>query len=187
MNAAGDVWIAVVILSAMIAFPQYVVLRLLIGHSSFAGAMWIPVSIVAGLAAFLAIYTSAEGITNALLSVGAIQALTQDPAAFITVITGVQNITLAAFLGLAQGLLLARVFVARSAAWLWLVGNVAAAVVLLIATQIHINDGSDQTNQTVVDLLLHTAILGGLYATVTGIVLVALPRRDRKDVAPVTD
>jgi len=187
MNAADAIWIAVVVASAMIAFPQYVVLRLLIGKSSLAGALWIPVSIVARLAAYLAIYLSAEGITNALLSVGAIQALTSDPALFITVITAVQNITLAAVLGLAQGLLLARVFVARSAAWLWLVGNLLAAVVIWIVIEVRMNGAVNQTNQTTLDLLLPIAIYGALYAAVTGIVLVALPKRDRKDAAPAAN
>jgi|GEM_PF-4923041 len=116
-----DVWVATVVFSAIVAFPQYIVLRLLIGHSSLAGAMWIPVSVVAWLAADQANSVSSERITNALLSVGAIQALTQGSFPFLTVISGVEGITLGAALGLAQGLLLARVFVARSAARLWFV------------------------------------------------------------------
>jgi hypothetical protein len=188
--ADGDGWIAIIVGSAIVAFPQYIVLRLLIGHPSLAGAMWIPVSAVAWLAADLAIYASADRITNALLSVGAIQALMLGPFAFFTpisVITAVENITLATVLGLAQGLLLARVFVARSAVWLWFGGNVVAAVVVLIVTQIQINGVSNQTNQTGVDLLLPTAIPGALYAAVTGIALVALPRRDPKGAAPIAD
>jgi uncharacterized membrane protein YhaH (DUF805 family) len=103
------------------------------------------------------------------------------------VIIGVESITYAAFLGLAQGLLLARVFVARSAAWLWFAANLVAAVVIFLVTQIRINGVSNQTNQTVVDLWLPTVVLGALYAAVTGIALVALPRRDRKGAAPVAD
>jgi hypothetical protein len=180
----GDYWIANVVGAALVAFPQYVVLRLLMGHRSLAGAMWIPVSAVAWLAAGLAGGVSAEWIASTLLSVGAIQA-TPGPFSFLIVIIGVESFTYAAFLGLAQGLLLARVFVARSAAGLWFVGNLVAAVVVLIVTQIRIAGVSDQTNQTAVDLLLQTAIPGALYAAVTGIVLVALPRRDRKGAAPV--
>jgi hypothetical protein len=182
ISTGGDGWIAIVAGEAIVAFPQYIVLRLLIGHSSFAGAMWIPVSAVALLAADLAIYA----FTNALLSVGAIQALMPSFPIF-TVITVVENITLAAVLGLAQGLLLARVFVARSAARLWFGTNLVAAVVVLIATLIQPNSVSNPTNQTAVDQLLQTAILGALYAAVTGVVLVALPRRDRKGAAPVAD
>jgi hypothetical protein len=184
--ADGAGWIAIVVGSSIVAFPQYIVLRLLVGHPSLAGAMWIPVSAVAVLAADLASSVSAERIANALLSVGAIQALTPGPFPFFTVIAGVESITFAAVVGLAQGLLLARVFVARSAAWLWFVGNLIAALVILIVTQIRINGVSNQPNQTAVDLLLPTAILGGLYAAVTGIALVALSRRDRKGAAPVT-
>jgi uncharacterized membrane protein len=180
--ADQDVWIAILVNSGLVAFPQYIVLRLLIHHSSLAGAMWIPVSAVASLAADLAIYASADRIANALFSVGAIQAL-MGPFPFvnpISVIIAVQAITLAAVLGLAQGLLLARVFAARSAARLWFVGNLVAAVVILIVTLIRMNVVSTQTNQTAVDLLLEIAILGGLYAAVTGIALVAVSRRYSK-------
>jgi hypothetical protein len=183
----GDYWIVNVVSAALVAFPQYIVLRLLIGHPSLAGAMWIPVSAVAWLAAGLAGGVSAEWIANTLQSAGAFQSSTPGPFSFITVIIGVESITYAAFLGLAQGLLLARVFVARSAARLWFVGNLVAAVVIFLVTQIRINGVSDQTNQTVVDLLLPTAILGALYAAVTGIGLVALSRRDRKGAAAVGD
>jgi hypothetical protein len=183
----GDYWIATVVLAALIAFPQYIVLRLLIGRPSLAGGMWIPVSAVAWLAAGLAGGVSAEWIANTLQSAGAFQASTPGPFSFITVIIGVESITYAAFLGLAQGLLLARVFVARSAAWLWFAANLVAAVVIFLVTQIRINGVSNQTNQTVVDLWLPTVVLGALYAAVTGIALVALPRRDRKGAAPVAD
>ncbi len=180
VNAVGDVWTGVVVASAIVAFPQYIVLRLLIGHPSLAGAMWIPVSVVAWLAAYLASSVWAERTTNALLSVGAIKALTPGVFPFITLITGVESITLAAVLGLAQGLLLARIFVARSAARLWFVGNVVAAVVVWIIIEIRSDGLSNRTNQTAVDLLLPIAIFGALYATVTGIALVAVSRRDIK-------
>ena len=185
--ADQDGWIAILVSSALVAFPQYIVLRLLIGHSSLAGAMWIPVSAVAWLAADLAINASAERIINALLSVAAIQALMLGPFPFFTAITVAENITLAAVLGLAQGLLLARVFVARSAVWLWLGGNLVAVAVVSIVSQIRINGVFNQTYQTAVDQWLPTAILGALYAAVTGIALVALSRRDRKGAPSAAD
>lgn len=185
ITGLADVWIANLVSAVIIAFPQYVVLRLLIGHSSFAGAMWIPVSAVAWLAAALVDSVSTERITNALSSVGAIQALIPGPIPFMTLIIAVENITLAAVLGLAQGLLLARVFVARSATWLWFGGNLVAGVVNLIVIEARNNSAANQTNQTTLDLLLPIAIYGALYAAVTGIVLVALSRGDRKDAAPV--
>jgi len=40
-------WIAAVVGAAIVALPQYIVLRLM-GHSSLAGAMWIPVSVARG-------------------------------------------------------------------------------------------------------------------------------------------
>jgi len=174
-------WIAAVVGAAIVAFPQYIVLRL-IGHSSLAGAMWIPVSVVAWLAADLAMSVSAERITNALLSVGAIQALTPGPFRFLTMVNGVESTTTAAVLGLGQGLLLARIFVARSAARLWFVGNLVAAVVMWIVIVIRLN-GVSTTNQTVVDLLLPIAIDGALYAAVTGIALLAMSRRDGESAA----
>jgi len=180
VNSVEDVWIGVVVGSAIVAFPQYIVLRVLIGHPSLASAMWIPVSVVAWLAAYLVSSVSAERTTNALLSVGAIHALTPGMVPFLTVITGVESITLAAMLGLAQGLLLARIFVARSAARLWFVGNVVAAVVVWVIIEIRSNGLSNQTNQTAVDLLLPIAIFEALYAAVTGIALVAMSRRDIK-------
>ncbi|HXC79185.1 MAG TPA: hypothetical protein VNU19_19305 [Candidatus Acidoferrum sp.] len=106
---------------------------------------------------------------------------------FFTAITLVENLTLAAVLGLAQGLLLARVFVARSAVWLWFGGNLVAAVVALIVGEILFNGVSNRTNATDLDVFLFTAIAGALYAGVTGIALVALPRRDRKGAAPVAE
>jgi hypothetical protein len=177
--ADGYGWIAIIVSSAIVAFPQYIVLRLLIGHPSLAGAMWIPVSAVAWLAADLAVY--------ALLSAGSIQALMPGPFPFFDVISVIENLTPAAVLGLAQGLLLARVFVARSAARLWFGGNLVAAAVVLTFTEIRMNGVSNQTNQTAVDQLLQIGILGGLYAAVTGIVLVALSRRDSKGVPPTAD
>ncbi len=178
-------WIAAVVGAAIVALPQYIVLRLM-GHSSLASAMWIPVSVVAWLAADLALWVSAERIANALLSVGAIQALTPGPFRFLTMVTGVELATTAAVLGLGQGLLLARIFVARSAARLWFVGNLVAAVVMWIVIVFRLN-GVSTTTQTVVDLLQPIAIDGALYAAVTGIALLAMSRRDsaaRKAGAP---
>jgi len=169
-------WIAAVVGAAIVALPQYIVLRLM-GHSSLASAMWIPVSVVAWLAADLALWVSAERIANALLSVGAIQALTPGPFRFLTMVTGVELATTAAVLGLGQGLLLARIFVARSAAKLWFVGNLVAAVVMWIVIVFRLN-GVSTTTQTVVDLLQPIAIDGALYAAVTGIALLAMSRRD---------
>jgi hypothetical protein len=142
--------------------------------------MWIPVSAVAWLAAGLAGGVSAEWIATALQSAGAFKASTPGLFSFITVIIGVEGITYAAVLGLAQGVLLARVYVGRSATRLWFVANLVAAVVVMIVSQIRINDVSNQTNQTAVDLWLPTVMFGALYAAVTGIALVALPRRDQK-------
>jgi hypothetical protein len=182
-----DGWTAIIASAAIVAFPQYIVLRVFIGHSSLAGAMWIPVSVVASVAADQAIFAFGDRIANALFSVGAIQALLRGPIfSLILVIDGIQGITLAAVVGLAQGLLLTRVFAARSAAWIWFVGNLIAAVVVLIVTQL-INGLFNQTNETTVELLLLVAILGGLYAAVTGIVLVGFSRRDPKGAAPIAD
>ncbi|HVC75085.1 MAG TPA: hypothetical protein VND96_01060 [Candidatus Micrarchaeaceae archaeon] len=110
-----------------------------------------------------------------------------NPGAFLNVIFGVENVTPSAVLGLAQGLLLARVFVARSTVWLWFGGTLVAAVVTLIVAQILFIGDSNQTSQTAFDLLLQIAIRGGLYAAVTGIVLVTLSRRDHKGAAPEAD
>jgi hypothetical protein len=188
-DTVADALTANIVYSAIVAFPQYIVLRLLIGHSSLAGAMWIPVSVVGWLAAVLARSASAVWITNALLSIGPVEALTPGsiPFDFLTVLEGVEGITYAAFLGLAQGLLLARVFMTGSAAWLWFAANLVAAVVVWIVSQIQMNAASNQTNQTALDFLMPVAILGGLYAAVTGIALAALFRRNRKGVVPVAD
>ena len=173
----GDLWIVVVVNSAIVAFPQFIVLRLLIGHSSLATAMWIPVSVVAWLAGYIVLSTSADSTAYSLLSVGAVRALIPGRFPFLTVITGIESIVLAAALGLAQGFLVGRMFFARSAVWLWLVGNLAAAVIVWIIVQVRTNSVSNQTNQTAVDVLLPTAIFGALYAGITGIALVALSRR----------
>jgi hypothetical protein len=68
-----------------------------------------------------------------------------------------------------------------------LVGNLVAAFVIWIVIEVRMNGTANQTNQTTLDLLLPIAIYGALYAAVTGIVLVALPKRDRKDAAPAAN
>src|SRR4029077_1873063 len=57
-----DGWTVAIASSAIVAFPQYIVLRLLIRHSSLAGAMWIPVSVVASLVAGQAIFAFTDRI-----------------------------------------------------------------------------------------------------------------------------
>jgi len=175
--------IVTVVAAAMMAIPQYTVVRLLTGRPSFAGAMWIPVTVGAWLAFVLATPAFAESIANALLSVGVIRTLMPGPFPFLSLISGIELITLAALLGLAQGLLLGRVFAARSASGLWFAANLLAALVMWIVIEIR-DSGSSRPNQTAIDSLLPTVFYGFLYAAITGVALVAAARRRRKGAAP---
>ncbi len=85
---------------------------------------------------------------------------------------------MAAFLGVGQGILLARIFVRRAAARLWLAANLVAAAVqwLVIVSRA----GSDSNAQTELDLWLPPLLFAALYAALTGIALVAITRDGRQ-------
>ena len=171
------------IVAAIMAFPQYVVLRLLTRRSSLATALWIPATAAAWLAAGLATGALQVPIANGLFSVDAIRPLIPGSIPFLTVIIGVETLTIAAFLGVGQGLLLARVFMARWAPVLWFAANLLPMVVISIVGEIRAG-GDSGTNQTELDLVLSAALFGGLNASVPGIALVALARRGRRADAP---
>jgi hypothetical protein len=180
--SSSSLVIAACVVGAIMGIPQYVVLRLT-GRPPLASAMWIPVTVVAWLAYVLGGIPFAEGIANALYSVGVVRAL-PGPVDLITLQIGAEFITLAALVGVGQGLLLSRVVVARSAIGLWLAANLLAAVAIGIAVSIR-DSGGSSTNQSEVDSLLAAVLVGGIYAAVTGIALVSLSRRARTAVVPV--
>src|SRR6266550_206070 len=179
----ADVWTAEIVGATLIAFPGFVVLRFLVGRSSLLTAIWIPVTVIGWLAASLATGLSEQ----ALLSVGADSRLMPGgPIDYLTLVIGIEAITLAVFVGAGQGILLARIFARRAAARLWVAANLVAAVVqwLLIESRA----GSDSSGQTELDLWLSPLLFAALYAAWTGIALVAITRDSRKNavVAPTT-
>ncbi len=171
----ADVWTAEIVGATLIAFPGFVVLRFLVGRSTLLTAIWIPVTVVGWLAASVATGLSEQ----TLLSVGADSRLMPGgPIDFLDLVIGIEAITLAAFLGVGQGILLARIFVRRAAARLWLAANLVAAAVqwLVIVSRA----GSDSNAQTELDLWLPPLLFAALYAALTGIALVAITRDGRQ-------
>jgi hypothetical protein len=166
---------------AIIGIPQYLVLRLS-GRPSLASAMWIPVTMVAWLAYVLGGIALAGAIADGLYSVDAVRAL-RLPVGLLTLQIGAEFLTLAALVGAGQGLLLSRVVMARSAVGVWVAANLLAAVVVGIAVTIR-DTGDTSTNQSEADVLLSAALVGGIFAAVTGVALVALARRARTGAAP---
>ena len=167
---------------AIIGIPQYVVLRLS-GRPSLASAVWIPVTMVAWLAYVLGGVALAGAIANGLDSVDAVRALPL-PVGLLTLQIGAEFLTLAALVGVGQGLLLSRFVKARSAVGVWLAANLLAAVAVGIAVTIR-DTGASSTNQSEADVLLSAALVGGIYAAVTGVALAALARRARTVAAPM--
>ena len=172
---AADTWTAEIVGATLIAFPGFVVLRFLVGRSSLLTAIWIPVTVIGWLVASLATGLSEQ----VLLSVGADSRLMPGgPIDYLTLVIGIEAITLAAFVGVGQGILLARIFVRRAAARLWVAANLVAAVVQWLV--IESRAGSDSNAQTELDLWLSPLLFAALYAALTGIALVAITRDSRK-------
>ena len=166
---------SVAIAATFLAFLQYIILSALIGKVSAAALMWIPVSAAAARIPFLAINLWQTTVPRTLISVSAIQASLPPGFPLLQIIFALFGIANAAVLGLAQGILLARIFGGRSIVALWLGANLLASVLVGIVFGIRLQEpvtGDDATLTAI--FVSNTLIDAALYAAVTGAALVAI-------------
>jgi thiol:disulfide interchange protein len=150
--------------------------------------MWAPVSAGATLAVYLAIFvwqvTSVSSIESSLptgfpmLAMAVFIVLTPSPSPWFQVLVALIALAVAAVLGLAQGILLARIFERRSIVGLWLVANLVGAVLMGIIFGIRFREPATSNDANLTFFVSTALIDGGLYAAVTGAVLVAIARRN---------
>ena len=159
--------------SAGIVLLQYVVFRVVLGNATLAAVAWVPIGVIVGVATYLAEYVWQTSPT--LGASGNIQG-----------IPTLWQIADSLILGLAQGVVLMKVFRLRSAIVLW-----PAATLIAVATDyVALNSGpilrALDGLPLLAALLAGNAIAGGLYGAVTGAALVALARRSARSAVPVT-
>jgi len=172
-------FISIVVAAISLALFQTMVLGALRGRFSTAVLMWIPVSAGATLVAYLALALWQVTIPRTVISVSAIQASLPSGFPLLQVIFALFGVTVASFVGVVQGILLARIFRWRFVVGFWLVANLVAAVLVGTVFGIRLQEpvvGSD-ADLTVI-FLSNTLIDGGLYAAVTGVALLVIARRN---------
>ena len=179
---------ALVVAALCLALLQSVVLGWLRGRFSGSVLMWAPVSAGATLVAYLAIFvwqvTSVSSIESSLptgfpmLAMAVFIVLTPSPSPWFPILIALVALAVAALLGLAQGILLARIFERGSIVGLWLVANLVGAVLVGILLGIRFYEPAASNDATLTAFVSNALIDGGLYAAVTGAVLVAIARRN---------
>lgn len=169
---------SIIVAAMCLALFQTIVLGALRGRFSASVLMWIPVSAGATLAAYLAIALWQVTVPRTVISVSAIQAGLPAGFPLLQVIFALFGIAVAVVVGLAQGILLARIFERSSVIGVWLAANLVGAVLVGVVFGIRLEEpvtGNDATLTAI--FLSNTLIDGGLYAAVTGAALVAIGRR----------
>ena len=169
---------SIILAAICLALFQTIVLGALRGRFSTSVLMWIPVSAGATLAAYLAIALWQVTVARTVISVSAIQAWLPAGFPLLQVIFALFGIAVAVVVGLAQGILLGRIFERSSVIGLWLAANLVGAVLVGVVFGIRLQEpvtGNDATLTAI--FLSNTLIDGGLYAAVTGAALVAIGRR----------
>jgi hypothetical protein len=161
-----------------LALFQTIVLGVLKARFTASVLMWIPVSTGATVVAYLAIALGQVTVPRAVISVSAIQASLPPSFPLLQVIFALSSVAVAVVVGVAQGILLARVFRRRSALGLWLVANLVAAVLVGIVFGIRLQEPVTGSDADLTAIFLSTTLIdGALYAAVTGAALVAFARR----------
>jgi len=161
-----------------LALFQTIVLGALKARFSASVLMWIPVSIGAVLVAYVVIAIWQVTVPRTVISVSAMQASLPPGFPLLQVIFALFGIAVAGFVGLAQGILLARVFRRRSAVGLWLVANLVGAVLVGIVFGIRLQEPVTGSHADLTAVFLSNTLIDGvLYAAVTGAALVAFARR----------
>ncbi|SRR5712692_3787938 len=159
--------------SAGVALLQYVVLRVVLGNATVAVVAWVPIVVIVGVATYLAEY-----VWHISPTLGA--------PADIQVIPTLFQIADSLLVGLAQGVVLMKVFHLRSAIGLWPAASLIATVTDYVALNsqpiLRALDGLP----LLAALLVGNALGGGLYGAVTGAALVALARRSARSALPVS-
>lgn len=169
---------SIVLGALLLAAFQCIVLGALRGRFSRPVLLWIPVSAGAALIAYIAIALWQVTIPRTLISVSAIQTALPSGFPLLQVIFALFGLANAMVLGLAQGLLLAKILEGRSVVGFWLVANLVAAILVGIVFGIRLQEpvaGDDATRTAM--FLSNILINGALYAAVTGVVLVAMTVR----------
>ena len=179
---------SLVVAALCLALLQSIVLGVLRGRFSGPVLLWAPVSAGATLAVYVAIFvwqvTSVSSIESSLpsgfpmLAVAVLIVLTPSPLPWFQVLIVLIALAVAAVLGLAQGILLARIFERASIVGLWLAANLVGAVAVGILFGIRFQETATSNDATLTAFVSNALIDGGLYATVTGAALVAIARRN---------
>jgi hypothetical protein len=141
----------------LIAFGQYIVLSLLVGRVSLLALMWIPVTTVITVAAstFGAMFWSSS---DAIRDLALLQFIFGPPLFPVLIFP----------LGLAQGILLARLFGGKLTSGLWLSATALAAVIIGAAAGLPGEVGPPEA------VVLVDLGLGALYGAFTGAALLAI-------------
>src|SRR5260370_13125910 len=129
--------------------------------------MWIPVSIGAMLVAYLVIAIWQVTVPRTVISVSAMQASFPPGFPLLQVIFALFDIAVAGFVGLAQGILLARVFRRRSAVGLCLVANLVGALLVVIVFGIRLQEPVTGSDADLTAIFFSNRLIDGvLYAAV---------------------
>jgi hypothetical protein len=142
------------------AFCQYIVLSLLIGRVSWVAVMWIPVTSVVTVAASTAgkwFWSSSDGV--------------RDLALLQFIFGGPLYPVLAVPLGLAQGVLLAKLYGRKAAIWLWCSATIVVAVIFGSLA------GEERVLGTMEEHILYLVALAVIYGVMTGLALLVIPSR----------
>jgi hypothetical protein len=166
---------SIAVTAFLVAFLEAIVLGGVTSRFSGPVLMWAPVSAAATIAAFLAIVLWGNIVPRSLISVSAIQAALPPAFPLLPVIFALFGIANAVVLGIAQGVLLSRIFGGRSVIGLWLAASVGAAVVVGVVFGIRLQEPAPGNEAALTAIFLsNTLIDGALYSAVTGAALVAI-------------
>jgi hypothetical protein len=95
--------LGVVVSATCLAFFQYLVIRTLLARVSLIITVWIPVSVIATVVAFIAIGLLQITVPRTLISISAIAASLPNGFPMVGLVEGLFGVAIAAFLGLSQG------------------------------------------------------------------------------------
>ena len=157
--------VAAIAVATLLAFCQYVVLRGQLGRPSIAVAMWIPISVIAAVAAVGAVALFTFLSTSTPIWSNAVQALLSLGLPLEWLNVALLITPLAALLGIGQGIVLSNVY-ERNVVGFWLLANLFAALVV----------GIFYTTMTGFDLV-GSLLTAAVYAAVTGPALFVLGSR----------
>src|SRR5579872_7370088 len=140
---------SILVATMCLAFFQTIVLGALRGRFGSSVVMWMPVSVGATFVAYLAIALWEITVPRTVISVSAIQASLPSGFPLLQVIFALVGIVAAVVVGLAQGLVLARIHKSGSSVVVvWLVANLVGALLVGIVLGLRLQEpvtGDDAT------------------------------------------